>query len=179
MENIKLNRAKSVLQSLIEKKNPYTMSLIDGDELMTDERLIRLFEYLNEILHDYAKMSRSIEYKGRTFIFDDELEMIQLPNYDIGISEFCQSVNQVVDDSIRKKISVVNFNNSLRKLGIIRDDIKEGAKVTRITEFGMSVGLYEIESTSSKGEKYLKVMYNDQGKKFLLSHLKEIVNIVE
>ncbi|HWL22254.1 MAG TPA: hypothetical protein VNR38_00640 [Ureibacillus sp.] len=112
--------------------------------------------------------------KPITFVITEEqLANVKLPIGKIGINEFARAINKVINPQVSKKVTGQMINKKLKELGILSEIIDEDGKVNTITNEN-SEG-YGIESITRNfnGREYQKVVYNDIGKEFLISHIQE------
>jgi hypothetical protein len=110
---------------------------------------------------------------------EEQLSMIELPSGKIGVNTFARAINAVIDLNQSKKLKGLMINKKLKLIGILSETIdKDGKK--RTTTNDKSEG-YGIESVTKlfNGQEYEQVVFNDNGKEFLLKNIVDIMNYKE
>lgn len=91
-EKEKLLRARSIVNSIIENRNPYTNEEIVDAGFLDDPRMIRCFSYIVSVLTDNIEGNSSTVSKSKKrksfYLTAEELEQIVLPEGKIGINDF-------------------------------------------------------------------------------------------
>jgi hypothetical protein len=94
----------------------------------------------------------------------------------IRVNTFAKYVNLVIDPSRSKRLTGMFINQQLKKMGILAEEKgADGKSRTVITGESARYGIESMEMNYN-GVAYNKVVFNDQGKKFLLEHLEEIMS---
>ncbi len=175
MEKEKLVRAKEILRNIANGVNPLNGERIEDSSFLHDPRIIRCLYFVQEVL-DKAITGNLVKGAGLKFsITPEEKSKIELPVQKIGVNEFAKSVNKVIDVHRSKKLSGVELNRQLKKMGILAELITEDGKTrTVINERSMEFGI-ETEKRVYNGNEYEMILFNDKGKKFLLDNLEKIM----
>lgn len=112
------------------------------------------------------------------FSIDPELlDNLELPDKDISITEFCRAVNGMIDMEAMKRLTPVHMNTQLKKMGILgekKDD--SGRSETVTTEHSLEYGISSV-SGMYNGREYEKIIYDEQGKRFLVDNLPDILEV--
>ncbi|MBE5955123.1 MAG: hypothetical protein E7253_01585 [Lachnospiraceae bacterium] len=87
-------------------------------------------------------------------------------------------IRDMVDNPNIKMIGYRCVTDWLKVSGCLKEDIDiyTGKKVTKVTEKGKKLGIYEEERTSQRGDVYLVIMYNRQSQEFLAENIEKIIN---
>ncbi|MCX7747455.1 MAG: hypothetical protein N2645_11300 [Clostridia bacterium] len=174
---VKMAKAKNVLLKIVEGINPVNGNPIENADFLKDQRIQRCMIYVAEVL---GRAIRDRKYDTRAFVITEEQKMkISLPEGKIGITQFVKSVNTFVDLTISKKLTAVNLNRQLKKLGILDEVITEKGKTrTYVNENSYQYGI-EVETKTFEDRSYEMIVFNEAGKKYLLENLEMIMGYEE
>lgn len=173
----KLIQAREVLTKIADGINPLNGQPINEKDFVHDPRMIRNFFYISEVMNDAIRYyARSHMKKLTDFIIsEDEKLRVALPESKIGVTEFAKRINFVIDPYKSKKMTGTDLNKQLKKMGILSEEKGEDGKPrTIINEKSGEYGI-EMEKRSFNGREYDMIVFNDQGKKFLLDNLEKIM----
>lgn len=181
LDKDKLVKAKEIVRKMAAGINPLNGEEIEDGNLMNDPRLVRCFYFIEEVLQT-AIEGRLGTNEGAPEVFmitPDEKGRIQLPQGKIGINEFAKCVNKVIDLNRSKKLTGVEINRKLKKMGVLGEQhLDDGKKRTTLSEKSLDFGI-ETEKRNFNGSEYEMVLFNDAGKKFLLDNLEKIMECSE
>lgn len=179
VQNIeKLTRAREILSHMAEGVNPLNGKPIDEKDFVHNPEIVRCFFYLSEVLKDVVE-SESRSYKKKLVSFsinEEEKRMVKLPEGKIGISDFAKCVNQVINPFKSKKLTGVELNRQLKKMGILSEGEADNGSTRTVTNEKSGEYGIESEARSYNGRQYEAVLFNEQGKRFLLDNLEKIMN---
>jgi hypothetical protein len=100
---------------------------------------------------------------------------VKLTEGKIGVNEFSRCVNRCLDSASSKKLTGVEINKRLKKLGILSEEkLPDGKTRTTINAKSGEYG-FEAERRTYKNEEYEKVVMNEAGKQYLLDNLETIM----
>lgn len=176
-EKDKLVKANEILRKMANGDNPLTGEQLEEGSFLHDPRMIRCLYFIQEVLNRAIDgQLRVSACKLETFaITADEKRMIQLPPGRIGINEFAKCVNRVIDLNKSRKVSGVELNKRLKRMGILSEEsLEDGRKRTLPGENPQDFGI-EMEKRNYNGSEYEMVLFNDRGKKYLLDNLESIL----
>lgn len=178
-ESRKLDRSIEIMKLLAEGINPFTNEPYDDKAFVNDPRMVRCFYYVIDVL-ERVKTGRIGGASGRRdmpfVITPEEKRKIVLPDEKIGVNTFAKCVNLVIDPSRSKRLTGMLINQQLKKMGILAEEKEaDGKSHTVITGESARYGIESMQMDYN-GVVYNKVVFNDQGKKFLLEHLEEIMS---
>ncbi|WP_010243158.1 hypothetical protein [Acetivibrio cellulolyticus] len=170
---VKRSKARDVLLMIAEGIDPTSGKSIESADFLQDGRIKRCFIYVAEILEG----SKEVGNDNMKFIItDDELAKIVLPDGKIGVMQFVKCVNECIDLKKSKKLTAVSLNSQLKKLGILSEETTEkGNTRTVINEKSANFGI-ETETRVYKNRSYEMILFNDDGKKYLLDNLQSIMD---
>jgi len=173
----KIEKAKIILQKIAKGINPITGEQIEDNSFLNDARMIRCFYFVAEVLDNVRKGAYGPTKNKLTkfVITPEQKKRVEFPPNKIGVNEFSRCINSCIDLSISKKLSGVELNNKLKKLGILSEEpTAKGKTRTVINENSINYG-FESERRTYNGVEYEMVVINDKGKKYLLDNIESIM----
>jgi hypothetical protein len=175
-EKEKLVKAGEVLNKMANGVNPLTGESIVQESFLQDPRIVRCLFYIKDILQKLAEGDfRTGPRPVRFSITAEEKRRIELPPGKIGVNQFARCINQVIDINRSLKLTGVELNKRLKKMGILAEQPGEKGKTrTAINAKSKDYGI-EMEKRSFQGNEYEMVLFNEAGKKFLLDNLEMIM----
>lgn len=177
LEKEKIVKASEILNKIANGINPVNGEPIGNDCFLQDPRMIRCLFFVQQVLNEAAERPASI-YKpapAKFIISAEEKSRVRFPEENIGINQFAKCINAVIDVNVSRKLTGVQMNNQLKKMGILSEEsIGEGRKRTIANENSQQYGVVS-EKRIYNGVEYDKVCFNDIGKKFLLNDLERIL----
>jgi hypothetical protein len=175
----KLVKAKEILQKMADGIDPLNGEPIEKNSFLHDPRMIRCLYFIQEVLGSAIEGNvRSGGMKPAEFrITAEEKSRVLLPQGKIGVNEFAKCVNVVIDQDKSKRLSGVELNRSLKKMGVLDEQVLADGK-TR-TALNARSGTYgiEAEKRNFNGSEYEMILFNDEGKRFLLDNLETILGL--
>ncbi len=177
LEKEKIIKAGEILNKMANGINPVNGASIDTDCFLQDPRIIRCLFFVQQVLEEAA--ARPINTGGKQpdqfIITSAEKSQVKFPEGNIGINQFAKCINSVIDLNRSRKLTGVQVNNQLKKMGILAEELlNDGKKRTVANENSYKYGIV-TEKRSYNGVEYDMVCFNDQGKKFLLDELEKIL----
>jgi hypothetical protein len=176
----RIEKAKAVLQKIAKGIDPLTGEPIDGDSFLNDARIIRCFYFVSEILDNVLNGA----YSGRGnksldfVITPEQKSSVRFSPGKIGVNEFSRNVNECLDLSRSKKLTGVELNRRLKKMGLLGEiPVENGRSRTTLNDSSPEYG-FELERKSYNGVEYEMVVINDKGKKYLLDNIEAIMEVV-
>ncbi|WP_100333584.1 hypothetical protein [Bacillus alkalisoli] len=173
----RLIESKKMIKLLANGINPLDHTPVRESCLLNDPRIIRQLFFLSEYLENDVTTKKSTKRKPSTFIISkEEKDQVELPVGLIGINEFAQAINKVINLDVSKKLNGAVINRKLRSMGILSVETVDNGK-KRTVPNDKSAG-YGIESITKhyNNEQYQQVVFNDIGKKFLLDNIESILS---
>lgn len=177
----KIKKAKIVLDKMANGINPIDGSKIEQESFLNDPRIIRCLFYVNEILQmtvDDSLADKNINRRKLPFIItEEEKQQAEFPQGNIGVNAFSQCINKVINPNTSKKLSGVELNRQLKKMGILAEEENpEGKKKTIVPPESMKYGI-NTELINYNGNEYEKVVFDSKGVSFLLDNLEKIMSL--
>jgi len=170
-EKQKIERAREIFNTIIQGKDPFTGELIDENSFLNNPKMIRCLCFVNEILLREISGRNTKQSKARFVITKEQLMNIQLPEQDMGVSDFVNCVNELIDLEKMKRLSTSRVNRALKERGILgEENMTDGSHPTICIEQSKEYGFYSVKARYNDHE-YDKIMVNEKGKKFLLENL--------
>lgn len=174
----KIDKAKMVLLKIAKGVNPLTGEIIEGDSFLNDARIIRCFYYVSEILDNVINgaYSSRVSKSSQFIITPEQKERVEFPQDKIGVNEFSKCINTQIDLRVSKRLTGVELNKRLKKMGILSEESTVNGKTrTVVTENSSKYG-FETEKRTYNGVEYDMVVINDKGKKYLLDNIESIMS---
>lgn len=173
----KLNKAKEILKKIADGINPVNKEPIENGSFLHDPRIKRCLLFVcdiidNEIDRELDDISRQLP---KFIITPEEKSRVALPEGKIGISEFVRCINNVIDRTRSRKLTAVDINSRLKKIGILGEEKGESGKSRTILNEKSSRYGIETEVRNYNGKEYEAIVFNDTGKKFLIENLEKIM----
>lgn len=176
-EKEKLVKANEILRKMANGINPLTDGQLEEGSFLHDPRMIRCLYFIQEVLNRAIDgQFKTAAGKLETFVITaEEKQKIELPQGRIGINEFAKCVNRVIDLNKSRKVSGVDLNKRLKRMGVLTEEVL--ADGSRRTTPGANPHEYgvEMEKRNYNGNEYEMILFNDQGKKYLLDNLETIM----
>lgn len=175
----KIDKAKLVLQKIAKGVNPLTGEVIEKDSFLNDAKIIRCFYFVTEILDNVMKGAyNSRSNKLSEFIISPEQKSrVELPAGKIGVNEFSKCINSCLVLSTSKKLTGVELNKRLKKLGVLSEESTSGGKTRTVTNENSAGYGFETDKRNYNGVEYDAVVINDIGKKYLLDNIESIMAV--
>lgn len=150
----------------------HELTELTGEICKEQKALTEQLAALHRALATNSRYSPAKEF----LITAEEKEKVVLPEGKIGVNEFAHCINAVIDLNKSRRLTGVELNKQLKKMGILSEiELEDGKKRTTINEQSKDYGI-ETERRNFNGVDYEKVVFNDQGKKFLLENLEKIMS---
>lgn len=175
----KMDKAKTVLMRIARGINPLDGEPINDESFLNDPKIIRCFYFITEVLDNVMNGTYGKNGKLANFIISPEQKgMVVLPEGPIGVTEFSKLVNMCIDQSVSKKLTGVEINRRLKRLGVLGEETNSATGKTRtVTNSNSSEYGFEMITRSFNGSEYDMVVMNDTGKRYLMEHLEEIMGM--
>ena len=174
----KIKNTGEVLRKIAGGINPVNGEIIENNAVLNDTMVIRSLYFAADVLDNVADGVYSRRYnKTLKFVITPEQKSkVRFTEGKIGVNEFSRCINSCIDLTKSKKLTGVELNKRLKKLGILSEKNLEDGKTRTITN--ENSGKYGFESVrkSYNGVEYDMVVINDEGKKYLLDNIEKIMN---
>jgi hypothetical protein len=180
-EKEKLVKANEILRKMANGINPLTGEQLEEESFLHDPRVIRCLYFIQEVLNRAIDgQLRVTPGKLEGFVITaDEKQMIQLPQGRIGINEFAKCVNRVIDLNKSRKVSGMELNKRLKRIGVLSEEVmSDGRKRTLPGVNSHEYGI-EMETRNYNGNEYEMILFNDKGKQYLLDNLETILECAD
>lgn len=181
-EKEKMQRAKLYLLKLCDGTDPITDKNISEDSVLKNERIIKCFQYVCQVLDENIK-NEDRESRGRSsgksarvdfYITEDEIGRVEVVPGECVISEFTALVNKAVGDEGRKKLQAKQINDWLVYKGYLADREISGGKTRReLTEKSNEIGISSKLGMGAFGQ-YTIILYSEKAQSYIIENLMEI-----
>ncbi len=176
----KMGKTKELLLKIAKGINPLTGEPFEKQSFLNDPKIVRGFYFMAEVLDNTAKGGYQNRYRGgydKFIITPEQKSRVTFPAEKIGVNEFSRCVNSCIDLNQSRKLTGVELNKRLKKLGILNaENTPEGKTRTILNETSAKYG-FETEKRSYNGVEYDKILINEAGKKYLLDNLEKIMAV--
>ncbi len=167
----KVKRAKIYMDQLSRGIDPISNQTAPKE--MKNERLIKCFSYISELLdkmiQNWGHIGNIINSKKYSEINYFDAALSQEP---IAIKLFAKRI----EEAGGMPITPVKITSWLVNEGYLKDSIgKDGKKNRSVTDKGMKLGITTETKAHLNGESYQMNFYDKQAQQFILSHLNEII----
>lgn len=171
----KIENSIVVLEKIAKGVDPLTGEIIGENSFLNDPQMIRCFYFIADMLRNVSKGVYS-NHKATDFVITGEQKKrVEFPQGKIGVNEFSRRVNECLDLYYSKKLTGVELNRRLKKMGILSEEKADDGKTrTVINDSSVFYG-FEMEKREYNGRTYDAVVINDKGKKYLLDNLEGIM----
>jgi hypothetical protein len=177
LEKEKLIKANEILRKMANGINPLNGEPIEEGSFLNDPRLIRCLYFIEDVLNRVIDgQLRTSANKLDTFaITVDEKRRIELPPGRIGVNEFAKCVNRVINLNKSKKMSGLELNKRLKRMGVLEEEVLADGKTRTVAGANSPEYGIETEKRSHNGNDYDMILFNDLGKRYLLDNLEVIM----
>jgi hypothetical protein len=172
-----LNQTKNVLERLAQGLNPLTGKMVEKESFLKHGEIGKCLAVAGEVVERLIRNGGRVNKTRQTpfNITAAQKKAVQLPTGKIGVNEFSRCVNRCLSSDDSKKLTGVEINKRLKKLGILSTaKLPDGKTHTTINGKSGDYG-FESEHRSYKGEEYEMVVMNEVGKQYLLDNLEVIM----
>lgn len=170
----RIKKAKIIIQKIADGTNPTNGLPIETDCFLHDPRIIRCFYYIAEVLEAVINGSYSNKKNTEFIITNEQKSKVIFTEGNIGVNEVAKCINEQINPLISKKVTGAQLNKGLKKLGILSELEEDGKKRTTTNERSKDYGFF-LEKRSYDGREYDMVLINDEGKKYILDNIEEIM----
>lgn len=175
IEKEQILKVKEILLKMAGGIDPIHGEVISEESFLNDPNIIRSFYYTVDVLEHVVQGTL---YKRQTSTFhitQEQINKVVLPEGKIGVSDFTNCINAVLDIQ-DKKVNSTDLNRRLRLMQILDESKGEDGRVKTIIGVQSHQYGFESERRSFHGHEYDKIVINDQGKRFLLENLERIMS---
>lgn len=172
----KLQKAREVVLRMAKGANPINGQPIAQDHFLQDPRIVRCLMFIADSLQGQIGETVYKACRPNDFIISAAAkERVQFPPGKIGVNEFSKCVNKVLDLTQSKKLTGVELNKRLKKMGLLAEEQRPDGKTwTTVNSRSLDCG-FETELRNFNGNEYQMVLINDKGKRYLLDNLEAIM----
>ena len=173
----KIRKAKDIILKLANGIDPVDGGEIKQEHILNDPRMIRCFFFVSEVLEnvivgDYSKGTKKMT---KFIITDEQKNKVIFTDGEIGVNEISKCINLSINPLISKKLSGNMINRGLKRMGILTEiENEDKTRRTAINETSINYGFTEVKR-SYNGREYFQVVANEEGKKFILENIEEIL----
>lgn len=177
-ETEKIEKAKDMMGKIASGRNPLSGEQLVGDNLLSDASMVRCFYFVTEVLDNV--LQSSLNGRNRITVFaitPEQKSKVVLPENPIGVNEFSRCINACLNLNESKKLTGVELNRRLKKLGVLSEEVTEEGKRRTIINTSSAEYGFETERKSYNGVEYDKIVMNAAGKKYLIDNIENIMAV--
>ena len=101
----KIEKAKAILQSIANGKDPINGEVIEEDNFVNDPRLIRMFYFIAEVLDNVVKGNYSKGKISEFVITNEQRNDVVFTEGNIGVNEIAKCINRQINPLISKRVT--------------------------------------------------------------------------
>ena len=167
----KLIRAREILNMIIQGENPFSHELIEEECFIHNPKMIRCLCYINEVLTRDIEKQKKNTYRKDLLITEEDMKKVIFPKEDLGIRDFVNAVNSVLDIEHRKGLTTNKFTHIMKNHQMLGEKVEEGGRRRTVcNESSIQYGFYMGQGMYN-GVTYERVMINEKGKEYLRENL--------
>lgn len=176
----KYEEIEEIYNYLIKLKSgidPFTDIEVDDTILRSSSNqkmLTSIIDFIKKIKDDNIialKGDRRVKLDFK--LNDEQKKTIEISNNPISISAFVYKINDVIDNTIMKKIRATQITEWLLEHDYLMIDY-EKSKNKIPTKLANNIGISMIDKENNLGERYTVCLYDEYAQKFILEHINEI-----
>lgn len=173
----KMEKAKIVLTKIAKGIDPLSGEQIKEEGFLNDPKIIRCFYFVAEVLDNVINGAYS--NRGKDFIITPEQKSrVRFPEGMIGVNEFSRCINMCIDPLKSKNLTGTELNRRLKKMGVLGEELNPATgKMKTVTNSDSEKYGFEMVRRSFNDDEYDMAVMNDNGKKYLLDNIEEIMGI--
>ena len=163
--------------------NPINDNKAITEDIFNNVNLLRCFFYVSDILRQVieneGQVTKSKIKQSNLMPFEISLEQknkITVFDEPVMISRFTNSINELVDLTVMKKLKTTAFTTWLLEKGFLTEEVVNNNRKKVPTEMGKQIGIFPQERIAQYGG-YTAILYNKDAQKFLIDNLDEIILI--
>ena len=195
MDNTELiERAKMYLKLLSDGVHPITGVEIPNDSVFMDERVLKCFDFITDILDEYVDLKKKVKkleaekdkntvviYKKQEFnITREQIDSIKLSKEPVTVLSFMKNINSVIDSDTVEKLSSTRINKWLTDKGFFESKkVQTVVNKTVLTpsELANKIGITCEETVDKKtGEVKSQIKLEPSAQLFIIENLEEIIS---
>ena len=170
-----INKVISDLKCLQIGVDPQTKIALKDTILLSDYNKKLITEVI-QIIESIERDEFSVKIDNRKKIpfsmTQKQIELIQLSDEPISISEFTYKINEQIDVNIMKKIKATDITDWLVEQGYLKEPDADSKMLHKvISDTSHSIGIFEEKRTNDKGIEYTVNLYSKQAQEFILSNM--------
>ena len=172
----KLTKAIKIIEKIANGVNPLDGKPIAKGHFLQEPKINRCLLFVADTLKRQLQETVYRTRRPNVFIISaDEKGRVEFPPGKIGVNEFSKCVNRVLDLTRSKKLTGVELNKRLKKIGLLTEEQTPDGKVrTTVNSKSLEYG-FETELRNYNSNEYRMVLMNDKGKRYLLDNLETIM----
>ena len=183
-EKEKIEKAVFVIDKLSEGMDPYTGEVFEDEHIMNNPKVVRCLKYVEEVLKETLRTpSKKVNNKDLLpfTITQEEINNIQYSEEPISITQVCKIINEAAktEEKGMRKLTAVLVNDALAEMGVVKITNFNNKRKTVLSEdYKNGYGILEKEAIFN-GVRCISIVYDKEGQKFIVEHLKELLEYID
>ncbi len=171
-----LKRSKLYIDAMAQGINPLTGEFV-SDSVISDGKIQSCLEYVSFVLDNVIDKGGITKARNRekntnenVVITREQIEKIKFSKEPIGITETAKRINEVIDESISKRVTGPMLANMMVEMGYIGLEKDSRRKITN--EKSKKLGITTVQRKRLNSDDiYEQVVYSEDAQKFIAYHL--------
>ena len=173
---------KENLEMLAKGKDPQTGYSVEDTVLKSSFNkrvLLDAAEIIDLLLKiDFNPIKIDKRKKYAFYLSKEDRKKVEISKEPIPISVFTYVINECIDSKKMKKLKASQITAWLMKEGYLDEITSDDGKVFKVlTEKSPIIGITAEERKSDYGRIYKVNLYDENGQRFILDHLDDIVDV--
>ena len=170
----KIKRAKTYIEKLANGIDPITDNEMPDDSVLNNERMLRCFAYVADILQQVAENGGVGRVARNKFKITQEQKIhIPLSDTPLPISAVCDNISSAADLAVYRRLSHNKVTEWLEEKGYLQNIA--GSKRKTLNDKSAMIGITREERISQQGKPYTANVYSKEAQQFIIDHLDEIL----
>ena len=173
---------KDYMESMANGIDPISNRHFSTESVFNNTHLQHCFKDISSILEEHLKgisggeCYRDRRYKPKFYISDDEKQKVILSETPIPISTLVYRINDVVDNTVYKKLRATQITSWLTQEGYLEEiRIDKVMEYKKDTDKGINIGISIENHINSYGNNYVVNNYDINAQRFIIEKLNEMV----
>lgn len=172
----KVRKASEYLNQLSNGISPLTGRALTPDEI--NAQPIKNCLRFSALILDKVHVNGGVYYgdmRKSFFVTDGEMAKIGISDEPAGISDIVKRINAAIDTYEVRELKLHMITSGLIRLGYLAETEYNGKRIKTPTKKGSDAGISSLESTSAKGVRYMKNVFNSSVQRYIAENINLIV----
>lgn len=173
-------KSRDILCALADGIDPVTGEILPMESVVNRPEVIRSLFYAIDAIEKNMRSRSSDEPKNKKTgrkpkctLSPDAMKQVKVMDVPQPITRIVSYINEVVDNTVMKKLNYKSALAWLLSNGYITEDIIEGIPVKKPTSKGENIGITIEQRISQTGKLYLVTLYSEEAQRMIVEHVNE------